>query len=81
MAKYVFLVPAILLVGCSSMNERLLTASEVEYERVDNLLEARDQFRLKEISCKKAGGYIWISKIGYYPTLYDYRSAKCVQGR
>ncbi len=81
MAKYILLVAAIVLVGCSSMNESLLTPDEVEYARVDNLLEARDQFRLKEIACKRAGGYMWMSKIGYYPTLYDYSSAKCVQSR
>ncbi len=65
----------VLLASCATLTD------EQEYERADTFLQARDQFELKEIECRNAGGFMWISKIGMYPTLHDYRFAKCVRGR
>ncbi len=64
----------VLLASCATLSD------EEKYERADQLAQVQDQFRLKEISCKNAGGFMWISKIGMYPTLHDFASAKCVRG-
>ncbi len=64
----------VLLTSCATLSD------EEKYERADQLAQVQDQFRIKEISCKNAGGFMWISKTGIYPTLYDYSSAKCVRG-
>ncbi len=69
----------VLLASCATSND------EQTYERADRLLQAREQFELKKISCRNAGGMTVIrttmgSRLHRY-SRYDYESARCVLGR
>ena len=63
----------VLLASCATLSD------EEKYERADQLAQAQDQYKLKQISCKNAGGYMWISMTSTKPTRDELWSAKCVR--
>ncbi len=67
----------VLLASCATLTD------EQEYERADTFLQARDQFELKEIECRNAGGVMVIEiTTGSFKmrNRRDYEYARCVSG-
>ena len=68
----------VLLASCATLND------EQKYERADRSVLAADQFRLKQIACRKSGGLIVMqvtamaSKMSR-PTRHGFESATCVR--
>ena len=69
----------VLLASCATLTE------EQKYERADRLVQAREQFSLKEISCRNSGAKIVMRRSMasrlYRYSRHDYDSAECLYGR
>ncbi len=64
----------VLLASCATLTD------EQKYERADRFLQAREQYELNKISCRKAGGVIQMTRFSARKlTRHDYESATCVR--
>ena len=55
-------------------------SDEERYERADKFLQARENFKLQTILCRKAGGTIQMTRLSAMKLArHDYESATCIR--